>query len=153
MWPESFEKDYVRLEATIKANEEYFTKTPDGYIFGTVAVRTHEGFLTTARGKRELDKYAWVRKVDHINREVHVERSPKATLNAPLLDNIFKCVPKAKTVIHYHERYKGLPKGLPVLPWAPAGTVRDSDRDVKGSFNIDRHGCFLLLDEDCGIIR
>lgn len=68
----------------------------------------------------------------------------KATLNAPLLDWVFKSNPEAATICHYHD-YE---TGYPTLPWAPPGTVRDTQRDVKGSFNIDDHGCIIVYDKD-----
>lgn len=145
---EPLKNDLMKLKAMVDANRDHFTRTEDGYVFGTVAVRCDRGFLTTVRGKRELDGEAWVKEVDHESRVVRTALS-KATLNAPLLDNIFKRVPRAVSILHYHKQYEGLPS----LPYAPPGTVRDSDRDIKGSFNIEDHGCFILFDEDCGIIR
>jgi hypothetical protein len=38
--------------------------------------------------------------------------------------------------------------GLPTLPWATPGTVRDSIRKANGSFNIDSHGAFLVFDNN-----
>lgn len=113
------------------------------YVFGTVAVRLSSGrFVTTGRGKRELDDWCVVEGVDHERRVVVSSR--RATLNAPLLDRIFRARPDVDAIVHYHDTEPN----LPVLPWAPPGTVRDSDRKVSGPFVIDRHGTvrFFRLD-------
>lgn len=113
-------------------------------LFGTVAVRCKKegGFITTCRGKKELKEWTYVQNVDHENRTVYVSER-KATLNAPLLDMIFRNNDNVDTIIHYHEQ---IPE-LPTLNYAPPGTVRDSMRKVKSSFNIEGHGCFLLNGE------
>jgi hypothetical protein len=120
-----------------------FPTSPEGYVFGTVAVRWWGGqfksMLTTARGKNELDEFTTVVGIDHDNRCVNVIGN-KATLNAPLLDHLFRTT-EANVIVHLHKQIDG----LPTLPYAPPGTVRDSIREVKGSFNIAGHGCFLLF--------
>lgn len=128
---------------------ERFKQTPEGYVFGTVAIRGpswSQSFLTTGRGKNELEDTAVVHSVDHENRIVRVTGSRKATLNAPLLDRIFQHDPRAKKIIHFHEQ---LPD-VPTLPYAPAGTVRDAMRALPHgpvAFNIAGHGCFILRHE------
>jgi len=97
--------------------------------------------------------------VDHEKREVYTSGG-KATLNAPLLDIIFRDNLSVDRIEHYHDQESE----LPVLPWAPPGTVRDSLRvpnDLHGqnddgswkgtswtSFNIKNHGCYLLYDKE-----
>ncbi len=120
-----------------------FVKTPEGLVLGTVAQRHPlRGFWTTGRGKHELEDAVFVQKVDHAQRVVHSEKR-KATLNAPLLDQVFKKVPSAQTIVHGHVQ----DPELPTLKYAQPGTVRDSMREIRGSFNIENHGCFILLDE------
>jgi len=119
-----------------------FPPTPEGYVFGTIAVRSKDGFLTTGRGKKELDDVVYVRGVDHVNRNVHTV-DHKATLNAPLLDWIFKRLRQVKHIVHLHKQIST----FPTLPYAPPGTVRDTDREITTSFNIKNHGCFMLYDE------
>lgn len=137
-----------------------FYTTPEGYVFGTVAVRNraiptpsgYRGFWTTGRGKKELDSFVQVSRVDHASRTVYTYFN-KATLNAPLLDHIFVSLPEVFTIVHTHVNSKfEVPKGLPVLDYAPPGTVRDSIRDIKGSFIIKDHGSFLLYDNRGGLI-
>jgi hypothetical protein len=132
-------------------------ETPEGFIFGTVAVRHPVpgfGFHTTARGKHELSGVVQVMTVDHENRQVYTVGG-KATLNAPLLDFIFKTCPEVHRIIHYHD----MEPGLMTFQWAPPGTVRDSIRtqfkkaaktktSPSISFNIEAHGCFLLFDKE-----
>jgi hypothetical protein len=123
---------------------ELFTKVESGLLFGTIAMRPlcgTEGFWTTARGKTELSGAVHVKRVDHVERKVHTVRT-KATLNAPLLDRIFQTLPNVQSIVHAHHQ---LPE-LPTLPYAPPGSVRDTERTITGSFNIAEHGCFMLFD-------
>ncbi len=123
--------------------ENEFTKTPEGYIFGTVAVRMENGaFFTTGRGKSELDDIVYVNGVDHEKKIVYsVEK--KASLNAPLLDNIFKNNIDCAIIVHLHKQNDK----YPTFDYAPPGTVRDSIRNIEGGFNIRNHGCFLLFED------
>jgi hypothetical protein len=133
-------------------DEDRLLKTPEGFVFGTVAHRAEDGaFYTTARGKHELEDSVTVTKVDHAERIVYTVGGKKATLNAPLLAAIFRDEPKVMYIKHYHDYEPGLPR----LPWAPPGTARDSIRPIDEhmgrawtSFNIEEHGCFLLFDKE-----
>ena len=140
-WPEgAFESARRALEAAL--DPARMVRTPEGLVFGTAAVRAlGGGFFTTERGKRELDGGVHVLEVDHERRLVRTTGG-KATLNAPLLDRVFRALPTAVRVAHYHQQEAGLPS----LPWAPPGTVRDAARDFSGSFNIADHGCLLAFD-------
>ena len=64
----------------------------------------------------------------------------KATLNAPLLYQLFKSNPFVNVIKHFHETGTG----LPVYSYAPPGTVRDSKRVAASSFEIEGHGVFLM---------
>ena len=118
-----------------------------GLVFGTVACRipSVSGFVTTKRGKIEIGgDWEVVRGVYHEN--LLVRASDKASLNAPLLYQIFSLVPEAKSIVHYHEIEC---PNLHRLTYAPPGTVRDSQRwDLRGSFAIQGHGAFLLFGDD-----
>jgi hypothetical protein len=127
-------------------DKDKMATSPEGMQFGTVAVRTAEGFATTGRGKREADEVSFVLGVDHRERMIKA-RGHKATLNAPLLDWIFTHNPEAYTVEHYHLSPEDI-FPLPVQPWAPPGTVRDTERDVSTSFYIKDHGCVVIRDEN-----
>lgn len=131
-----------RLEALVENYRNRFTRVENGIIFGTVAVRNGEGFLTTGRGKRELDEISYVSSVDHSRRKLHIGNYKKASLNAPLLAKMFEN-PKVDYIVHYHEQVKG----LPTYSYAPPGTMRDTERPNKESFNIKEHGCMLLFDK------
>jgi len=120
--------------------ENRWKKIPEGFIFGTVAVRANKGFYTTTRGKNELDDWSYVETVSHFNRKVYA--SKKASLNAPLLDWIFMRNPKVNIILHFHEQ----DPNLVIFSYAPPGTVRDSQRNTGASFNIEGHGCFYLLE-------
>lgn len=130
-----------RLQHTIALFHDHFVANEHGLIFGTVAIRHENGFITTGRGKKELDSHVLVASVDHASRLVTVFGDTKATLNAPLLSRLFENA-AVDMIVHYHESVTG----LPTFPYAPAGTVRDSNRNTVSSFNIENHGCVLLFD-------
>lgn len=74
----------------------------DGRTYGTFAVRRAHGFITTTRGKKEGNKaISVVHSVDHKTRTVHA--SNKATLNAPLLDQMFALNSHLNILYHGHE--------------------------------------------------
>ena len=90
--------------------------------------------------------------MDHNKHEVVVHGNKKATLNAPLLDWIFKNNPNTAAIVHYHKEEHT----FPTLPYAIPGTVNDSQRTkecIQRSFNIATHGVFLLLDKTLQIIH
>lgn len=130
-----------QLHRLIEQYRERFIVNEAGLIFGTVAVRVGEkGFVTTGRGKRELDEIAYVTKVNHEARTVYSVLA-KATLNAPLLSRIFENQ-AVDHIVHYHQQVPG----IPTYPYAPPGSVRDTERMNGTSFNIGEHGCMLLFD-------
>ena len=119
----------------------------DKYIFGSVAVKTENGFITTLRGKDNLNDYTLVNSVDHINHILNVFNK-KATLNAPLLDYLFENE-KVKVIVHINHEYD---ENLPYYEYAFPGTVRDSIRDNNTSFNIKYHGLIYLFDKNGNLI-
>jgi len=132
-----------KIRELINQFSSKFRPVENGIIFGTIAVRQESGFLTTGRGKRELETLVNVLRVNHNSLEVTVAGEMKASLNAPLLAKIFEN-PAVDYIIHYHQQELG----LPTLPYAPPGTVRDTDRRKDTSFNIKGHGCILLFNKD-----
>lgn len=117
------------------------------YHFGCIAVRIDENsFLTTIRGKKELDEYTIVNFVDFKNHIVSVS-GKKATLNAPLLSHLFKNK-NVNVVVHLHEFYPN----LPYYEYAFPGTELDSIRENTTSFHIRYHGVFLLFDKDGNLL-
>lgn len=131
-----------KISELIGQYADKFTAVENGMIFGTVAVRAGLGFVTTSRGKRELDSLAYVLGASREKRTVIVAGREKASLNAPLLAKIFEN-PAVAYIVHYHRQEPGLPE----QPYAFPGTVRDSDRPSQTSFNIREHGCMLLFDQ------
>lgn len=123
--------------------EQYKVKFELHNNFGTVAVRIHENtFITTSRKKENVGVY--IDRVDHEQHIVYCEGESKATLNAPLLDNIFKASPDVAYIVHYHE----IVEGLPLYDYETPATVADSQRHGMGkSFCIKHHGCYLLFNE------
>lgn len=157
--PETLRSELVRgseiIKGKIEENAGWFLPNDDGVIFGSVAVRAKgtNSFLTTTRGKKDLNSFAFVYDVDHESKIVYSNVKP--TLNAPLLHHILKTRPDVNVIVHYHMVPISDPstlKGVNILPWAPPGTVRDSIRDIskikglsnKGEFFIDNHGIFIL---------
>ena len=119
----------------------------DKYIFGSVAVKSEQGFITTIRGKENLNNYTIVYNVDHIQHTLNVVNK-KATLNAPLLDYLFKNK-KVKVIVHINHKFDSK---LPYYEYAFPGTVKDSIRNNKRSFNIKYHGVIYLFDKNGNLI-
>lgn len=135
----------VRIDEHLEQYKDKFIPCKEGYVFGTVAVRRGQGFITTVRGKKSLGEQTYVTNVDHQNRVIHVVGNSKATLNAPLLSHIFNTFSNVESIVHYHE----IENSLDTYPYAHPGTVRDSIRSLSGkSFNIEEHGCFILFDKN-----
>ncbi len=119
------------------------------YLFGSIAVRINENeFITTIRGKENLEDYTIVKKVDHNKHIVYVDEK-KATLNAPLLDTLFNNK-DVKVIVHINHKYDN---SLKSYEYAFPGTVRDSNRDNDTSFNIKHHGLFYLINDKDEIIK
>lgn len=137
-------EEVARVHEWISRYARRFPANESGMIFGTVAIRSATGgFITTGRGKRELDSIAFVTGMDHARRQVWVAGTGKASLNAPLLARMFEN-PAVDVVVHCHDQVDG----LPTYPYAPPGSVRDSSRPSATSFNIKEHGCMLLFDKN-----
>ena len=136
-------KEYIKKYKEIMLKNIY----GDKYIFGSIAVKTENGFITTIRGKENLNDYTIVNSVDHTNHTLNVANK-KATLNAPLLDYLFKN-DKVKVIVHINHEYDDK---LPYYDYAFPGTVRDSIRNNKTSFNIEHHGVIYLFDKDGKLI-
>ncbi len=143
--PEPSPEEVAELSAAMRRASEsaegFFPRSPEGLVFGAAALRRGEGgFVCTARGKRETEDFCAVGRVIPLERTV--EAFPrKASLNAPLLGKIFASLPSARVILHGHVHVEG----LPVLPWAPSGTDRDLEREIRGSFNVQAHGCYLAF--------
>jgi len=135
---------YRTLVDRFRSEMEQYGRAQGDHLFGCVAVRSvNNGFICSKRGKKDLSEFVHVAEVVHPFRRVHSIQG-KASLNAPLLDKIFKANPRAKAVIHIHRRRPNLPQ----LPYAPPGTVRDSLRDLpEGDFEIEHHGVFHVITE------
>jgi len=115
-------------------------KYNDKYYFGCVAVKTDNGFITTTRGKEDFEEYSIVKNVNHKEHIIDVVNK-KASLNAPLLDYLFKNS-NVKAIVHLHE----FDSTLPYYEYAFPGTVRDTIRNNTQSFNIEYHGLIKLFD-------
>ena len=155
---DSYSDSWAAAERALDYYRDKFVEVEDGMVFGTVAFRFSRkdggfGFVTTARGKRETDEMAVVADVNHGRKVVSITAltgtTRKATLNAPLMARIFERNPSVKGILHFHKQEMG----LVTQPWAPPGTVRDTERDVETSFNVDGHGCYLLLGEKGEVMR
>lgn len=117
-------------------------KYNDKYYFGCVAVKTDNGFITTIRGKENFEEYTIVKNVNHDEHIINVINK-KASLNAPLLDYLFKNS-EVKAIVHLHD----FDDTLPYYEYAFPGTVKDTVRNNKQSFNIKYHGLIYLFDID-----
>lgn len=138
----------VVFDQMVEEHRSRFMRFEGGRVFGAVAVTAGwtTGWLVSPREKGGMftSKDATVISiVDYENREVRVpEGWPKPTLNAPLLIR-FAAQFGHRAVLHFHEQVPG----LPTLPYAPPGTVRDNMRELPPvchtGFNIEGHGCVL----------
>lgn len=135
--------DEPMIKHMIAKYEFLFKQNNNKYFFGTIAKRADSGFYTTIRGKNtlDIDQFAYVRAVDHISKTVYA--SEKVTLNAPLLAKLFEN-PHVEWIVHTHKKIDG----LPIVKYEMPGTVKDTMRDVRKSFNIQHHGCFLMFDKE-----
>lgn len=91
--------------------ENYPKTNIDNLIFGTFAVKKDEGFITTTRGKTG-NGLCFVKEVDH--QSMKITANNKATLNTPLLDEIFvQSIKKRnplKYLFHGHDyKFKDIP--------------------------------------------
>jgi len=120
------------------------TGTVGDMVFGCIAVAVEEGgFVISERGKSSIASSAvYVSKVDHNTRRV-VSHGGKPSLNAPFIDWLLRNNPHMWGVLHHH----GTGSSLPSYPYAPPGTVRDSQRSLADEmeFEIAHHGTFKLL--------
>lgn len=121
-------------------------KYDDKYYFGCIAVKTNNGFITTIRGKQNLNEYTVIENVDHKN-HIITAVNKKATLNAPLMDYLFRNK-KVKVIVHLHE----FDNNFPYYDYAFPGTVKDSIRNNTTSFNIRYHGIIYMFDKNGNIL-
>lgn len=118
-------------------------KEVDGQVFGTFALRDGDGFWTTVRGHRREEPVRVVH-VDHTDRKVIA--AGKATMNAPLLDKIFRLRPKTQVILHGHEVFPD----APIHPYKIPGTV--DEVSLAGEFiderciNIAHHGYVVTFE-------
>lgn len=141
-------KDLNMFNQYINKFKNILTKNKynDKYYFGCVAVKSENGIITTTRGKQKLDEYTFIENVDHKNHIINVINK-KATLNAPLLDYLFKNN-QVKIIVHLHE----FDDKLIYYDYAFPGTVRDSIRNNITSFNIRHHGVIYMFDKEGRIL-
>jgi hypothetical protein len=128
------------------SNKDNFV-SKSGIIFGCIAKWHENGFITTVRGKNKMNVCSYVYSVDHDSLVVNTFGSKKATMNAPLLDNIFRKNLDVNYILHFHQQKIN----LPVEDWFPPGTVRDSSREGF-SFNIRNHGCILSYNKEGNLV-
>lgn len=133
---------------------------PSGIIRGCIAIKSDEpfdrinSFAISKRSKHSLNQIVFVDRVDHVSRTVEVINTEKASLNAPLIDWIFRKVPWAHAIIHWH----GKPDEnviYSMLSYHDPGSVQDSQRRLdfmldgsNRNFCIINHGFFKVLSEE-----
>lgn len=132
------------------------------YMFGCVAVRInsislsqeYNPFIISPRGKNNITdkKYCVINHVNHSTLEIESGDKLKASLNAPLIYEIFRQNKEVSVVVHLHEYIDDLEKSLPKYEYAIPGTKRDSLRYINSSFNIEYHGYYLIFDSNGNMI-
>ena len=124
-----------------------FIPVEGGRVFGSVAINTHgAGWLVSPREKGGMFTSADATLVTKIDWDQHVVTVPtcwnKPTLNAPLLIRFLHHF-NYLAAVHFHKQVEG----LPTLPYAQPGTVRDNCRGITeemwNGFNIEGHGCVV----------
>lgn len=150
---------FTEIASSVFINENYINKFKEllntyvnsfkdvnNLIFGTIALRTNFGFITTTRGKKDLLNISCIFNVDFETKKILANE--KGSLNAPLLFKIFNDNKNVEYIIHSHdinEKYESLEYHMP-------GTMNDSNRNISKSFNIKYHGSFDLYDKNNKII-
>ena len=137
------------FDEVVRVHREGFTPRQQGseMVFGSIFV--------PGRGMKMLGTVSAREKAGHDiqpvfllsiqDRVIEVCGNQKATLNAPLLVRVAQKYPEARAVLHQHRQ---LP-GVPTVPYAPPGTVRDNEREIPGPvFNIEGHGFIACLDDN-----
>ena len=153
---EYLSKAEEELETIIKEHKNSFIKVEEGYVFGSAALKfgvdLNEcwSFVTTARGKNEINDFSFVDTVDHNKKEVHCMTTKKATLNAPLFHNLFRTFSNIHHILHFHHQRDD----LITEKYATPGTYEDSQREkIKPSFNIKGHGCILSFNKKGELLK
>ncbi len=151
---EEMEENRDYLNTLLCSHKCNFFETDEGYMFGSGAVcyaGDRKKFVTTARGKKEMENYAFVHCVDHDDRKVCTDTIVKASLNAPLFDYIFNRWNDVAQILHFHHQ-RG---DLKTLKYATPGTDKDSIRtEATGpSFNIEGHGCILSYNKNGELLK
>lgn len=159
---EEYARVAVLFDKIADKYRERFVQKDDHAVFGAIAVRVRDGdgqsggALCSPREKglmfRAADAVDVVmypcdlaaRTIMAIGPGHHIR---KATMNAPLLLRHLDAFPTCSAVLHLHEQIAN----VPVVPYAPPGTVRDALREIPGPvYNIEGHGCIAALDWDGG---
>lgn len=114
------------------------------YAFGCVAMRFEGGFMTTLRGKTgDSREFAYISDIDHEDHTVTADR--KASLNAPLLDLIFKRT-DSEVILHSHRKII-----TPRAPYVFSGTTEEDGLESlvdelhsagMNSFEVEHHGYY-----------
>jgi len=128
-------------------------------VHGAILVPCTEGYICTPRVKAPdftskdavwvAPEYNWG---SEGARTIIVGRGAKATMNAPLLVRMARKGGTGHVVLHLHEQLDG----VPTLPYAPPGTVRDNEREIPDgldAFNIEGHGFIARLDFKGNIMK
>ena len=115
------------------------------YVFGTVAVRDEEGFITTTRGKRGPSRYCRVFAVDHASRVI--KASNRATLNAPFIEKLLALHPTCNWVIHAHRQISA----VNTYPYSFSGTMEETQlaetlSPAERIFNVENHGYYAVFE-------
>ena len=145
---------YQRFHKYVEMYKEYFTTTNE-LMFGSISVKALErdrekwpdAFITTPRKKKALGDCISVIYTCHDYLEINTIDGVKASLNTPLIFEIFRRT-SAEVVVHLHE----MRPNLPIWEYAIPGTKRDAMRYITTSFNIQYHGCYLLFDKEGKLI-
>lgn len=145
------------FDRAVNKYRDRFMAAGHGRVFGSLAVPfwvyDHTAWLCSPREKGAMFSSQDATVVDGVDlreHEVITCGGRRATLNAPLLVRVTQKYPQARAILHLHEQFPG----VPTVPYAPPGTVRDNEREIPGPvFNIEGHGFVACLDENMEIMK
>ena len=139
------------FDRLVKKHRSRFLPFEGDRVFGAVAIPTtisggRVGWLVSPREKGAMFTAEDSTLVTGWDIRCHTVMVPsnwnKPTLNAVLLCRFAQQFHHL-AVLHFHEQVPG----LPTVPYAPPGTVRDNLRplteDLRNGFNIEGHGCIV----------
>lgn len=110
----------------------------DEYKFGSIAVKSKYGTITTTRGKD--GSHAKVSSVDFGRRIVNADT--RATMNAPTMMRLLHGFNDANIVVHTHHKPV---KQVDTFSYVFPGTTEEDGIPILPHFNVENHGQYVVF--------